>query len=66
MLLTTTQAAERLGISRYRVHQLITAGRLAAQKFGPVYQIEETAVEALRDRPRAWRQHDRPQSSVQQ
>lgn len=66
MLLTTTQAAERLGISRYRVHQLIKEGRLPAVRFGPVWQIDEEAVEAVRGRPRAWKQHDRQHSGVEQ
>lgn len=47
MLITTKQAAERLGVSIYRVHQLIKDGRLTAVKFGRDYQIEEQALEAV-------------------
>lgn len=40
-LLTTRQAAERLGISIPRVHQLISEGRLPAEKVGRDYVIRE-------------------------
>lgn len=39
--LTTTDVAARLGVSRFRVWQLIKAGRLPARKFGRDYLIEE-------------------------
>jgi excisionase family DNA binding protein len=45
MMLTTEQVAQRLGVHRTRVHQLIMAGRLPAQRFGRVWQVDEAAVE---------------------
>jgi excisionase family DNA binding protein len=41
-LLTTSDAAKRLGISRGRIHQYISDGRLPAVKFGSVYSISES------------------------
>jgi excisionase family DNA binding protein len=40
--ITTTQAAERLGVSSARVRQLVAAGTLPAHKFGPVNMVRET------------------------
>jgi excisionase family DNA binding protein len=39
--ISTTDAAERLGITRQRVLQLIEAGRLPASLFANVYMIRE-------------------------
>lgn len=67
MILTTKQAGERLGVSRYRVQQLITDGRLKATRFGRAYMIEESALEAVRERPSGrdgWAKN-RPQPSIQ-
>ena len=41
MKLTTQQAADRLGLSRGRIIQLIDKGVIKATKFGGVYQIDE-------------------------
>lgn len=49
-LLTTDQAAERLGVTRSRVHALIQAGRLPAEKFGPVYMIKESDLKLVENR----------------
>lgn len=49
-LLTTKQAAERLGVHRSRVHALIKAGRLPAEKFGNVYVIKESDLKLVEDR----------------
>lgn len=49
-LLTTAQAAERLGVTRWRVNALIKAGRLKAQKMGQIFLIEEGDLEAVRVR----------------
>jgi excisionase family DNA binding protein len=38
-LLTTQQAAERLGLTDSRVRQLVLEGRLPAQKFGHLNMI---------------------------
>jgi excisionase family DNA binding protein len=40
-LLTTSEAAERLGVTRWRVSALIQAGRLKAEKKGQIYLIDE-------------------------
>ncbi|HYP02865.1 MAG TPA: helix-turn-helix domain-containing protein [Pyrinomonadaceae bacterium] len=48
--LTTQEAAERLGISAIRVRQLISAGRLPAEKFGRDYMIKEEDLELVADR----------------
>lgn len=40
-LITTSQAAERLGISVRRVQELINSGRLPAQQFGRTYVVNE-------------------------
>jgi excisionase family DNA binding protein len=49
-LLTTKDAAERLGISVRRVHALIEAGRLPAQKLGRDYVIKEKDLRLVEDR----------------
>jgi excisionase family DNA binding protein len=49
--LTTKEAAERLSVSRQRVHQLIQEERLPAQKFGPLWMIREEDLELVKDRP---------------
>jgi excisionase family DNA binding protein len=43
-LLTTKEAAERLGVSERRVRGLIAEGKLAAQRVGRDYAIEERAL----------------------
>jgi excisionase family DNA binding protein len=50
MTLTTQEAADRLGISRVRVHQLIREQRLPADKKGRDYFIEEKALRLVCDR----------------
>lgn len=42
--LTVTEAAERLGVTRARVHQLIQAGKLAAERVGSVWMVYEYSV----------------------
>lgn len=49
-LLTTKQAAERLGISIPRIHQLINEGRLPAEKVGRDYVIKEEDLRLVEDR----------------
>lgn len=49
-LLTTQEVADRLGVHRSRVHALITAGRLPAQKFGNVYLIKESDLRLVAER----------------
>ena len=58
-LITTAQAAERLGISPQRVFQLIQDGRLPAQKVGHSYVIDAVVLKSVRrknpGRPRSKR-----------
>jgi len=49
-LLTTQQAADKLGVHRSRVHALIKTGRLPAQKFGNVYMIREADLKLVESR----------------
>ena len=49
-LLTTQQAADKLGVHRSRVHALIQAGRLPAQKFGNVYMIRDVDLKLVEER----------------
>lgn len=45
-LLSTTQAAEVLGVSRQRVLQLVSSGQLEATKVGDTWAIPRAAVTA--------------------
>lgn len=49
-LLTTKEAAARLGISVLRVQQLIWGGRLPAEKMGRDYFIKEDDLKLVEDR----------------
>jgi excisionase family DNA binding protein len=49
-LLTTKEAAARLGISVLRVQQLIWAERLPAEKMGRDYFIKEADLKLVADR----------------
>jgi excisionase family DNA binding protein len=49
-LLTTKEAAERLGVSVTRVQQLILAERLPAEKMGRDYFIQEDDLKLVADR----------------
>jgi excisionase family DNA binding protein len=46
-LLTTQQAAERLGLTDSRIRQLILEGRLPAQKFGHLNMIREQDLKTV-------------------
>jgi len=48
--LTTQETAERLGVSPIRVRQLISGGRLPAEKFGRDYMIKEEDLKLVEDR----------------
>ncbi|MBN1430481.1 MAG: helix-turn-helix domain-containing protein [Anaerolineae bacterium] len=48
--ITTTQAAERLGITRHAVIALIKRGSLPADKFGTAWIIREKDLEKVRNR----------------
>jgi excisionase family DNA binding protein len=47
-LISTDEAAERLGISGRRIRQLIDEGKLQAQYVGGGYVIEESALESVK------------------
>ena len=49
-LITTTEAAARLGVNQSRVRQLILDKRLPAQKFGRDWMIEEKDLEKVSER----------------
>jgi excisionase family DNA binding protein len=49
-LLTTKEAAAKLGISVLRVQQLIWAERLPAEKMGRDYFIKEADLKLVKDR----------------
>ena len=46
-LLSVREVAEKHGISVWRVHQLIQAGTLAAEKYGNQYLIKLKDVEKM-------------------
>jgi excisionase family DNA binding protein len=47
-LLTTKDAAEKLGVSVRRVRALIAEGKLEAQQLGREYVIEEKALDKVK------------------
>lgn len=47
-LISTDEAAERLGVSGRRVRQLIDEGKLPAQYVGGGYVIDEATLEGVR------------------
>jgi excisionase family DNA binding protein len=49
-LITTADAAAKLGISVDRVQALIRAGRLPAARFGRAYMINEKDLAKVQDR----------------
>lgn len=57
-LLTTTQAAELLGISDRRIRALIKEGKLVAQKLGRDFAIEKRALHKVK----VYRKSGRPPS----
>lgn len=59
MLLTIPQVAERLNISRQRVHKLVAEGRIRAQRVGRVAAIKDTEVQRFKKIKRA---NGRPRS----
>ncbi len=50
MKLSTTQAGERLNVSRRRVIALIEQGKLPAEKFSNVYMINEKDLALVENR----------------
>ena len=52
MLLTTSQAAEILGISQHEVQRLCRLGLLPATRYGTVWLIDEQDARTYRRGPR--------------
>jgi excisionase family DNA binding protein len=50
-VLSTEQAAQRLGVSARRVQQLIKSGRLPAREFGGSYMIAAGDLKLVESRP---------------
>jgi excisionase family DNA binding protein len=50
-LISTVEAAQRLGVHRSRVHVLIREGRLPTQKIGGIYVIDENDLKLVEHRP---------------
>ena len=50
IFLSTSEAAEELGVTRQRVLQLIESGRLRATKFANVYMIRKADLAAVEER----------------
>ena len=49
-LLSVAEAAELLGVSRWRVNQFIKENRLPAEKIGRSYVLKESNLEAVKER----------------
>lgn len=49
-LLTTPEVAARLGVTVTRVQQMITAGRLPAEKMGRDYFVKEEDLKLVENR----------------
>lgn len=49
-VITTEEAAKRLGVSVDRVQALIRAGRLPAARFGKAYAINEADLDLVKNR----------------
>jgi len=53
-MLTTQQAADRLGVSRRRLLSLIKTGRLIAQRFGNAWMIAQADIDTFHRKPQGW------------
>ena len=49
-IITTAEAARRLGVTQNRVRALIDAKRLKATKVGPVWLIDPKDLDAVKER----------------
>lgn len=49
-LISSKEAAEKLGVSLRRVQALITSGKLLAQKIGNSYVVKEKDLELVKER----------------
>ncbi len=50
-ILSTAEAAERLGVSVRRVQQMVKSGQLPAKQFGGSLMIEEKDLSLVNERP---------------
>lgn len=48
--LTTSEAAEKLGVTRWRVNAMIRDKRLKAEKIGQIFLIRESDLKAVENR----------------
>lgn len=48
--LTAKQAAEKLGVNDSRIRQLISSGKLPAEKYGNLWLIDEKDLELVQNR----------------
>lgn len=53
-LLSTTEVAERLGVTSRRIVALITAGKLRATRVGRAWVIKSSDLAAVQERPQGW------------
>ena len=56
--MTAKAAAKILGITEYSVYRLIKAGRILADKFGPVWMIDRPSVDSYLARNEGKSSHD--------
>jgi excisionase family DNA binding protein len=54
-MLSTLEAAEKLGVSPIRIRQLIQDGKIKAKKLGRDYVIEESELESVKTYGKAGR-----------
>lgn len=54
MLLTTTEAANRLGVTSRQVVALIAAGKLQATRVGHAWVIKESDLASVQRNPQGW------------
>jgi excisionase family DNA binding protein len=50
-LLSVTQVASELGVTRQRVHDLIKNGQIVACQLGRFYYIEKAELQRYKDKP---------------
>lgn len=50
-LLSVSEVATELGITRQRVHDLIKNGQIVAHKLGRFYYIEDVEIQRYKDKP---------------
>lgn len=56
--MTTTQAAEYLGVSERTIHRLIKRGTIGAERFGNYWMIERSSLDEYRATVAGKSKHD--------